>query len=142
LDAASLPLGLIGGIERLREEAESLRLKSKPFVSKPSSKRSPKVIAPFPTTNDLAMSAPRFASDRQSLRESGITSKEPMAEEEGLTLKALAKFINLNYTRLSTTKNKMSETDFLDYLFQKSGLTWRYDATGRGKFFVVRASPY
>lgn len=114
---------IIGGIKRLREEAESLRLEPKTFVSKPSSKRAPQVIAPLPTTNDEA-----------------FASKEPMAEEEGLTLKALAKFIDLNYTRLSTTKNKMSETDFLNYLFQKSGLTWRYDATGRGKYFVVRAS--
>lgn len=60
---------------------------------------------------------------------------------EGLTLKEVAELIGMNYSRLSSTKNKMSETDFLRYLSQKSGQVWRFDATGRGKYSVVHASP-
>jgi len=68
-------------------------------------------------------------------------TKEPVAAEEGMTLQQVATAIGMNYSNLSQTRNKMSVEAFLEYLHQKSGLMWRYDAkAGRyGKYFRVTA---
>lgn len=65
------------------------------------------------------------------------------AGEDGSTLKQLAAEISLNYTRLSATRQKMGEDDFLEYLSKKSAeagrpRNWRYDPNvGKGRFFPV-----